>query len=152
MGRPFTKENGLFTNILVIYGLEDCSKSWSLKQNLPQFFIPVCHFLISTSLTNSGSSLSRITGENSLLGAGPRLASWFLRSLACFLARAFWLLMKSLPYKATLVWGSTDSGTGSRSSSWESSAGEDKHREREGEGEEGHLSLSPLMMPCGLFL
>lgn len=42
-------------------------------------------------LTNSCSSLSG--PSKSLLRVGSRLATWFLRSLACCWAQAFWLLM-----------------------------------------------------------
>lgn len=75
-------------------------------------FTLVCIFVISTSLTKWGSSLSMLSGAKLL--AGPSLASCFLRSLACFMAWALRLLMWS-PYKGTFVCG----GTGTRSmSSW----------------------------------
>lgn len=75
---------------------------------------------LSASLTNSGSSLSRLSGEKSRLLVCPSLASCFLRSLACFMASAFRLLMWSLPFRGTLVWGGAVSGTGNMASSWDS--------------------------------
>lgn len=68
---------------------------------------------------NSGSSLSKLWGERSRLLAGPSLASCLMRSLACFMARTFRLLMRSPPCIGTLVWGSIDS-MGSRAPSWDS--------------------------------
>lgn len=83
-------------------------------------------FVIPASLTYSGSSLSRLSGETSRLLVGPSLASCFLRSLACFMAWIFRLLMWSLPYKGTLVWKSE---MGSTASSRDSPSDRDNGRQ-----------------------
>lgn len=81
---------------------------------------------IPASLTYSGSSVSRLSGEKSRLLVGPSLASCFLRSLACFMAWIFRLLMWSLPYKGTLVWKSE---MGSTASSRDSPSDRDNGRQ-----------------------
>lgn len=81
------------------------------------FFIPVCILEICFSLTNSGSSLSRLCGVKSRLLAGPSRDRSLLLSLACFIAFALRLLMWSILYKGTLAWGGIVSGMGSLASS-----------------------------------